>query len=164
MVTRFVLPSHKMPQKPFTATIMFYKWWHWLESVTSVVCVHTCLEWHCGIQTGSFSLPSNFLCLETNVVLILWLFFSTKLSNSSLLCWLSLSSISDVQQVYPWGQTRRCSPKGDRHTEPHFYTHQCQRIGCFKRLSWVFDQKLCDFVTLITEAIKEGQAITNGKG
>lgn len=41
-----------------------------------------------------------------------WLLFSTKLWNSCLLCWWSLSSISEVQQVYPWGQTRRCSPAG----------------------------------------------------
>lgn len=73
-------------------------------------------------KTIPFSLPSNFLCLETNVVLILWLLFSTKFSNSSLLCWLSLSSISDVQQVYPWGQTRRCSPKGDTHRAPFLHT------------------------------------------
>ena len=52
-------------------------------------------------QTLDCSLPSNFLCLETNIVLIWWLLTSTKFSNSCLLCWLSLSSISDVQQVYP---------------------------------------------------------------
>lgn len=91
-------------------------------------------------QTNPSTLPSNFLCLATNVVLILWLLLSTKFSNSTLLCWLSLSSISDVQQVNPWGQTRRCSPEGDRNTECHFYTHQCHRIQFFKRLSWVFDQ------------------------
>ena len=94
-------------------------------------------------QTLYCSLPSNFLCLETNVVLILWLLSSTKFSNSCLLCWLSLSSISDVQQVYPWGQTRRCSPEGNRDGE--FYTHHCHRIQVLlfsKRLSQVFDQNL----------------------
>lgn len=91
-------------------------------------------------QANPPSLPSNFLCLATNVVLIVWLLPSTKFSNSTLLCWLSLSSISDVQQVNPWGQTRRCSPEGDRNMKRHFYTHQCRRIQFFKRLSWVFDQ------------------------
>lgn len=58
--------------------------------------------------------PSNILCLVTKVILILWLLFSTKFSKSSLLCWMRFSSISGVQQVYPWGQKRRCSPVGER--------------------------------------------------
>lgn len=95
----------------------------------------------------SRGLPSNFLCLETNVVLILRLLSSTKISNSCLLCWWSLSSISDVQQVYPWGQTRRCSPEGDRDRERHFYTHHCHRIrfskgraeALIKTLLWFWD-------------------------
>lgn len=60
----------------------------------------------------SLALPSNFLCLEVNVVRMVWLLSSTNLSNSCLLCWPSFSSIAEVQQVYPWEQTRRCSPVG----------------------------------------------------
>lgn len=79
-----------------------------------------------------FNLPSNFLCLEIKVVLILRLLSSTIFSKSCLLCWLSLSSISEVQQVYPWGQTRRCSPKGDGDMKHCFYTHHSYSIWIFQ--------------------------------
>lgn len=59
-------------------------------------------------------LPSNFLCLDTNVVRTKWLVSSTRFSNSSLLCWLNLSSISVVQHVYSWGQMRKCSPAKEK--------------------------------------------------
>lgn len=55
-------------------------------------------------------LPSNLLCLETNVLLKTWLVSSTRVSKSCLLCWPNLSSISWVQHVFPWEQTRRWSP------------------------------------------------------
>lgn len=63
----------------------------------------------------SSHLPSNFLCLDTNVVRTKWLVSSTRFSNSSLLCWLNLSSISVVQHVYSWGQILKCSPARRRH-------------------------------------------------
>lgn len=55
-------------------------------------------------------LPSKLLCRETKVLLNEWLISSTRFSKSCLLCWPNLSSISWVQHVFPWGQTRRCPP------------------------------------------------------
>lgn len=111
------------------------------------------------------SLPSNFLCLETNVVLMLWLLSSTMFSNSTLLCWLSLSSMSDVQQVYPWGQTRRCSPEENRDRAQRFYTHRCHRIQVVQKAELsLWSKPSCDFGILITEVIKVGQTVTNGEG
>lgn len=103
------------------------------------------------LSRNDMNLLSNFLCLVTNVVLILWLLFSTKFSKSSLPCWLRFSSISSVQQVYPWGQKRRCSPAGGRIDGISSTAGGLAYLTAESSLS----SKRCDWATFITEPIKD---------